>query len=179
MLTLFLILVSHSLSLANARIHDHDSLLGNDSDFIISKICSEILDDNRNCTIILRTDPGVLRAKTFYEFSKAVLKLALKKGIEGKKYFDEILKRGSSVGLAECGLADYVVAIANLKMALMNLNRDPQSTIHEAKVAANEVKSCEGSLIRTRLPIPQISTLNHDISLLSDIAVLAITNLFN
>nr|KYP50586.1 hypothetical protein KK1_027643 [Cajanus cajan] len=128
MITLCLILISHSLLLANARVHDHDRLLGNDPDFI-SKICNEILHDKINCTKILRADPRVLQA--------AVLKLALKKGIEGKKFLDKILERGSSVALAECRLADYVVAVANLKMALVDLKHDPQSAIHDAKVAAN------------------------------------------
>nr|KYP50585.1 hypothetical protein KK1_027642 [Cajanus cajan] len=176
MFTLCLILISHSPLLANARVDVQRRLLGNDSD-LISQICNKILHDKINCTNILRADPRVLQAKTLYEFSKAVLELALKKGIEGQNLLKELEKKVNSLAIAECANSHYNVVVGSFKMALIELKQDPQSANYDAKVAGNEAKSCETFLVVSHIVNPVISAFNHQISLLSNIAFLA-TNKF-
>ncbi|KHN48587.1 hypothetical protein glysoja_034210 [Glycine soja] len=130
-------------------------LLGDGSD-LIDKICKKIPQHRIECTNILRADPRVQRAKNLLEFSEAVLKLALKKGIEGQKFL-----KGYWSALSELIYDSLTAIFAN----------------NDAKHAAYGPEYCETALTSVHIVNLAISILNHQISSLSFIAFLAINQL--
>lgn len=175
-LALCSILISHSLLLANAIAHGHREPRGNSPD-LISQICKETLQDQSNCTDILREDPKIVQAKNFFEFSKAVLELALRKGINGQNFFKGLAQKIGAPALVECANSDYNDVVGSFGSALDELKEDHLSANYDAKVAGDGSKNCERALAIAHIVNPTISTLNYQISLLSDIAYLATNRL--
>ncbi|XP_061345115.1 uncharacterized protein LOC133290972 [Gastrolobium bilobum] len=166
LLTLCLILISHSPLQANAK-----------GQRVCGQVCKEALEDRAMCMTILRSDPRILRSKNYVQLSKMVLQLALNKGIEGQNFLKQLALTNISPAIEQCANFDYDGVVESFKSALGELEDDPQTANYDAKVAGDGPDTCERGLAAAHIVNPAISALNREILLLSKIAFLATNKL--
>ncbi|CAJ1976913.1 unnamed protein product [Sphenostylis stenocarpa] len=171
-LILCLITISHHPLPANARAHGHRELIGS-SENLIKQICKETFEEEINCMSILRADPQIVHATNIFGFSKAILELALKKGEEGQNFLKGLVKTTKSEAIASCANKCYDGVVGSFSSALAELKVSPDTASYDAKVAGDGSVNCETALANAHILNPAISSLNHQIWLLSKIASLA------
>jgi len=67
---------------------------------LMKQICKD--SQEMNCISILRAHSEVVEARNHFEFSKAILELALKKTKEGQKFLKELGEKTRSKDIAYC-----------------------------------------------------------------------------
>jgi len=165
---LCLITISHSSLPANAWAHDHP--YGHD---LLKQICNETFKERIHCIRILRGDRKLLQARNIFEFSKAILELALKKGKEGQKFLKKLAKETKAEAIATCANEWHGGVVGSFRSALEELKESPETANYDAAVAADGPAYCETILAKAHIVNPNISALNHQMLLLSNIAFLA------
>ncbi|KAL2316715.1 hypothetical protein Fmac_030591 [Flemingia macrophylla] len=177
-LTLSLILISRFPLPTNARTHAHHRLLADGYD-LINQICKEMSENENECTNILGKDPKILCAENFVELSKAILEIALNKGIEGQNFLEELAETTHAPAIVECANSHYDMVIRSFRNALNELKDGSMAGSYEAKIVSDGSESCERVLAAANTANLLISYLNHQISLLSFAASLAINKVVN
>ncbi|KAK7391239.1 hypothetical protein VNO78_19651 [Psophocarpus tetragonolobus] len=172
MLTLCLITTLHFCLPTEAKAHNRHRRLGGNPD-LIDQICQQTFQDKVNCMNLLRADPATKQAKNLLEFSKAVLELALKKGIQGQNFLKGLAQKNNDPAIRECANSDYDGVVRSFKSALAELKVDPETSSYDAKVASDGSNNCAKAITNAHIVNPAISSLNYQISLLSKIASLA------
>ncbi|CAJ1971439.1 unnamed protein product [Sphenostylis stenocarpa] len=172
-LTLCLILIFHSPLPTKARSDVHHKLLGVGPD-LIDQVCNETIEDNILCMKILKGDPEIVLAKNFVELAEAILKLGLKKGIEGQNFLKGLVEGKHDPGIEECATSDYDGVINSFRSALGEMKNDLLAANYSARIAGDGADNCNTTLVAERIQNPAISDLNHQVSMLSFIAFCAL-----
>ncbi|KAK7391240.1 hypothetical protein VNO78_19652 [Psophocarpus tetragonolobus] len=171
-LSLALILIANAPS-ANGRGHGHGHHQG-----LVGQICMEVMQDKGTCVELLEAaDPKIAEAKDFNELSTAVLELAVSKGVDGQNFLKGLAQLNSSPALEQCAHFHYDGVVASFKSALGELKDDPQTASYDAKVAGDGPDGCDRALAAANINNPAITALNHEISLLSQVAFEAVSKL--
>nr|KYP64646.1 hypothetical protein KK1_019249 [Cajanus cajan] len=177
MLTICLIVIFHFSLPANARVHhSHRELVGNDPD-LIGQTCKNAEKNEANCTKILRGIPDVVRAKNYFDFSKAILEFSLKEGTAGQNFLKELATKNNASAIVDCANVHYNEVVGSFWSALGELKEDPETANYDAKVAGDGAVNCQDVLNAAHIVNPDINALNYKMSLLSLIAFLATNNL--
>jgi len=165
---LCLITISHSSLPANAWAHD--LRYGDD---LMNQVCQETLGQKMDCIKLLSGDRKVLEATNIFDFSKAILELALQKGKEGQQFLKKLAQETKAQAIATCANQWYAGVVGSFWSALNELKESPDTANYDAKVAGDGATYCEDSLAKAHIVNPAITALNHQTSLLSLIAFLA------
>ncbi|KAL2332086.1 hypothetical protein Fmac_019667 [Flemingia macrophylla] len=173
MLSLCMILISHFYLLANARVYNHHTLVGEDGD-LITNVCRGAGDFKANCSIILREDPKVVNANNYFDISKAILELAIRKTSAARNFMKELTKNNDSPAITAC-IADYEFAIDFFNHSLDELKESPATAVYDAKIVINNPYFCSVQLENAHIVNPSIDALNYQTSLLSVCASQAIS----
>ncbi|KAK7391236.1 hypothetical protein VNO78_19648 [Psophocarpus tetragonolobus] len=178
MLTLCLILICDCPLAANAKAEGDGAVTVDSHAYkLINEICRETVKEEANCLKILKADAKVVRAKHTFEFVKAVLELAIRKGKEGQNFLRGLLKKGKSPAIASCANRLYGGMIGSFWSAIGELKEDPLTASYDARVAGDGPAYCESAIGEEHIVNPAISALNHRSSLLCQIAFLATNKL--
>jgi len=121
----------------------------------------------------LSGDSKVLEATNIFYFSKAILELALQKGQEGQQFLKKLAKETKAEAIAMCADQWHDGVVGSFWSALNELKESPDTANYDAKVAGDGATYCEDSLAKAHIVNPAITALNHQISILSNIAYLA------
>ena len=165
-LFLGLILISQSPLVAKAKSHDD----------LISEICNSS-SDKKTCTDILESNSKAAKAKNYEQMSKVVLEMAYDKAAEGQNFLKSLAQSTNCPTLTECAHFDYDTAVLSFKSALGELEEDPQTANYDAKVAGDGPAQCDRGMANAQVVNADVTALNREISLYSEIAFLATNNL--
>ncbi|KAL2324649.1 hypothetical protein Fmac_023707 [Flemingia macrophylla] len=167
MLTLCSILISNFCLTANARVHNHHTLVGDHGD-LIAKVCKDAdpVLFKANCSIILRKEPKVVEAKNYFDISKAILNMAITKTTAASNTFKEFAKNNSSPAIKEC-IRNYRGAVQSFISSLLELPEDPLTANYDAKVAGDQPEICSHLLSKAHIDNPTLNALNYQTKLLS------------
>ncbi|KAL2334948.1 hypothetical protein Fmac_016161 [Flemingia macrophylla] len=136
-------------------------------------ICDEAGKDEARCLEILKVDPKMVKASSYAEISKLILKLGEEKAASAQKALKEIMKTNPSPAIAECATTFYDGVVASFKSSLGELKVDALTANYDAKVAGDGPTTCDKALASANIVNPSISTLNKDILLISKLAFIA------
>ncbi|OIV91422.1 hypothetical protein TanjilG_02040 [Lupinus angustifolius] len=161
--TLGLIFISHAFLHAEAN-------KGKGGKSLIEGICDETLEDKANCMRAVGSDPNVLKAKNIVQLAKAVLQIALNKGMEGQSLLKELAASTNSPDLVQCANFDYDEVVLSFRSALGELKEDAQTASYDAAVAVDGPVTCNRRLAGAGIVNPVIASLNSEIMLYSKIA---------
>ncbi|KAE9618321.1 hypothetical protein Lal_00047973 [Lupinus albus] len=168
--TLGLVLISNAFMHAEAN-------KGKGGKSLIEGICEETLEDKANCMRAVGSDSNVLKAKNSLQLAKAILEIALKKGIEGQSLLKELAASTNSQDLVQCANFDYDEVVLSFRSALGELKDDAQTASYDAAVAVDGPVTCNRRLAGAGIVNPVISSLNSEIMLFSNIAARATDHL--
>ncbi|ESW14324.1 hypothetical protein PHAVU_008G271200 [Phaseolus vulgaris] len=170
LVTLCLILIVQSpLPTKGRRSHVHHRVLGAGPD-LIDKVCNETIEDYTLCQKVLRRDSEIVHAKNFTELSQAILKLGLKKGLEGKIYLKGLAKEEHVPAIEKCATSDYDGVIRAFSYSLGEMKNDLSAANYDARIAGDGADNCDKALVAAHIHNPKIVNLNCVISMLSFMA---------
>ncbi|CAL0300682.1 unnamed protein product [Lupinus luteus] len=144
---------------------------------LIEGICEETLEDKANCMRAVGSDANVLKAKNSIQLAKAILQIALNKGMEGQSLLKGLAASANSPDLVQCANFDYDEVVLSFRSALGELKKDAQTASYDASVAVDGPVTCNRRLTGAGIVNPAISSLNAEIMLLSKIAARATDHL--
>ncbi|KAF7803051.1 pectinesterase inhibitor [Senna tora] len=139
---------------------------------LIEDVCKDTADKSR-CLSLLRDDPQAASAKDNRDISKSALELAIKKATESKKILTDLIEAKMKDPTPENYAFNFnscQSVIGSFNTALGELNDDIQSSNYDSKTAGDDVDNCQKELESHGIQIPDISSRNKDLMLLSEIA---------
>ncbi|KAK7277402.1 hypothetical protein RIF29_18554 [Crotalaria pallida] len=147
---------------------------------LYDSLCKEVKtagSDEARCLQILNADPGFAAAKNYFQLSKRILQLGVKKSIEGQNYLKGVMIKNPSAAIRECATLDYDGVVGSFRSALGELKEDSMTANYDAKVGGDGPTTCDRALAEEKINNPAIAALNKDIYLLSNLAFLATNKL--
>lgn len=140
-------------------------------------VCNEAKEDASSCLGLLNGDTKITLAKNYLDLCNSILGLAIDKGTDGQNYITKVTNENPTQAIRQCATEFYGGAIASLRSSMGELTKNPQSAYNYAKAAGDGFVSCEDALIAEKTNNPTIHSLNKEMVLLSEIALLATKHL--
>jgi len=169
LVTLCLILLFQSpLPTKASRSHVHHRVLGVGHD-LIDQVCNET-NEYILCQKVLREDSEIVHAKNFTELSVAILKLGLKKGVEGQIFLRGLTKEKHVPAIEHCASSDYDGVIRAFRSSLGEIKYDLPAANYDARIAGDGADDCDRALVAEHIHNPKIFYLNRQISMLGFVA---------
>jgi pectinesterase inhibitor-like protein len=161
-LFLGLILISQSPLSANAR-----RLLGGG---LVDELCNGFGGDKIACNNVLGSNPEAMKAESYDKLAEVILTMAINKAVEGQNFLKGLAATTNSKALTQCANFDYDGVVGSFKSALGEIKSDPQTANYDAGVAHDGPDTCNRGLAAENIVNPQITALNNDILLFSQMA---------
>ncbi|CAJ2629843.1 unnamed protein product [Trifolium pratense] len=161
-LFLGLILISQSPLSANAR-----GLGGG----LVDELCnSEYIEDKIACHSILGSNPEAMKAKNYKQLSRAILTIGINKAVEGQSFLKGLAATTKSPALTQCANFDYDGVVGSFKSSLGEIKEDTETANYDAGVAHDGPAQCDRGMEAEHIVNPQVTALNRQIFLLSQMA---------
>ncbi|KAL2324647.1 hypothetical protein Fmac_023705 [Flemingia macrophylla] len=139
-------------------------------DTLVSQICKETSEMDNCMKLLTAAGPSIVNAKDFTELSKAVLTLALNKGVEAQNFLKGLAQIQNSTALTQCANFYYNGMVGTFRSALGEITAGAQTANYDVSVAVDGPVFCGNLLASEKINNPAIDAINQEMMLLSSVS---------